>query len=53
MTVNQLKSKLNEIDSSQTYSERALSCLNLLEDAVCYIYDKTENKKPKRLPCCN
>ncbi len=48
MTVNQLKSKLNEIDSSQTYSERALSCLNLLEDAVCYIYDKTENKKPKK-----
>ena len=47
MTVEQLKSKLNKIASSQTHSECAILCRDLLEAAVSYIYDKTENKEPK------
>ena len=47
MTVEQLKTGLNKIASSQTHSECALLCRDLLEAAVSYIFEKTESKKPK------
>ena len=47
MTVEQLKSKLNKITSVQIPSECALLCRDLLEAAVSYIFDETENRKPK------
>ena len=47
MTVEQLKFRLNKIASSQTHSECALLCRELLEAAVSYIFEKTESRKPK------
>ena len=47
MTVEQLKSGLNKIASSQTHSECALHCRDLLEAAVSYIFEKTKSRKPK------
>ena len=47
MPVEQLKIKLNAIAFSQTYSECALYCRELVEAAVSYIYDKIESRKPK------
>ncbi len=49
MTGERLKIKLNEIAFSQTYSECALYCRELLEAAVSYIYDKIESRKPKNV----
>ena len=47
MTVEQLKSELNKITFSQAHSECALLCRDLLEATVSYIFEKTENRKPK------
>lgn len=47
MTVEEMKTKLNEIASAQTYTEGALLCRELLENAISYIYTTTKSKKPK------
>lgn len=48
MLLNELKFKLNEAVSKESYPESAKLCRELLEDGVNYIYDKESATKPKQ-----
>ncbi len=48
MTLDQIKSKLNAAQTSDTHQSCALLCREVLEDAVDYIYEWNHAKKPEK-----
>ena len=48
MTLEQIKSKLNNAQEAQTHLDRALLCRALLADTVDFIYSNADAKKPPK-----
>lgn len=48
MTVGQMELKLAQAETVQSNQDCALLCRSLLEDAICFIYEKTGTDLPKK-----
>ena len=48
MDIAQLQQKTYTVKAEENYIERALLCRELLNDAIDYIYERLEKKKPKK-----